>query len=679
MANSIIKKYRPKFLSFSLALRLALLAPLFLMTLGFSSRPALALEDSGYSYADMSLKELMSLQVFSAASLIPTELSKAPGTAYSFNRGDFDRLGARRLDDLLRQVPGFQLNQYRKRHNTIWARGVLDRYNDKMALFVDGIPVRSVYYGHFATGDNIPLENVETVEILLGPASSLYGANAFGGVISITTRDFGKEEACAISAEGASNNRSKGAVSYRGDAVTAYASHITQKAAYSEDRISFIGSSTTQPLDEDYSWFYMKAKPVEGLTLIADYQQNNIPFLFMAPPQSAFIEERPMILAAKYENGDIGDGRFEFKAHYSADKILEYYTESSIGGTSYREHQDATAAGANASYFRKVGDRHTITFGASWSHNQAEDMGYTLLWHYKKGLLSSPQAGSLLSDPNAGNDDYAAFVQDVWSISDELTLTFGGRYDQYQAFGNHPNYRGALVWAPSPDQVVKVLYGTAIRTPSYREYLKVMEGTDFIPPIPKPEKMTTLEAGYSRQWEKAGFSATVFQNRFENYIKATPTPDGADEYFANSDEIWTMSGAEALLLAHPSDGVQARLWAAYLKTDNGHGSALPYLAQLTAGLDLSYQYIKGHSAGFGLFHNSGRADTNDYPEDNPDSFLLLNFTASGKITGNLGYWLGVDNLLDTKVYDPAAEFDNRYNPQRSRREIWLKLEYSFKH
>ena len=118
-------------------------------------------EDAAFS--DMSLDELMSLEVFSAASRLPTKRSKAPGTVYSFKRNDFARLGVRRLDDLLQFVPGMQLNQYRKRHRSIWSRGLLDRYNDKLILLVDGIQQRHLYYGHFSLGDNFPLEKIEKV------------------------------------------------------------------------------------------------------------------------------------------------------------------------------------------------------------------------------------------------------------------------------------------------------------------------------------------------------------------------------------------------------------------------------------------------------------------------------------------------------------------------------------
>ncbi len=56
-------------------------------------------EPEDHEFSEMSLKELMSLEVFNAATLLPTEQAKAPGSVYSFDTEDFTRLGIRRLDD----------------------------------------------------------------------------------------------------------------------------------------------------------------------------------------------------------------------------------------------------------------------------------------------------------------------------------------------------------------------------------------------------------------------------------------------------------------------------------------------------------------------------------------------------------------------------------------------------
>ena len=640
-------------------------------------------------YADMSLRDLMALEVFTAASLVPTELSKAPGTVYSFDREDFTRLGIRRMDDILQFVPGFQLNQYRKRHRSIWARGALDRYNDKFVLLVDGIQMRHLYYGHFSLGDNFPLEKVEKVEIILGPASSLYGANAFAGIISIKTRDFSDQPQVEATLEAADNARAKGTLLYNSPNIQAFASYLTQDAPFREGRQSFIGGETLQSLDEDYSDLFLKVSPMEGLTLMLDYQRNDTPFLFIPDTQDAFVEGRPLTLSALYESGDLERGRIEAKAYYTRDDAREYEIEQQTRRPAYREYQDATLAGVTLTGFKRLFDDHVFTLGASWQHERAENMDFVRHFRFDLGFIDPPLRGSLLSDPDIRNDDFALFVQDVWDIRPDLTLTLGARYDDYETFGDYTNYRAALVYAPDDRQVWKLLYGTAIRTPSLREYLKVLEdtgfvlegvgfvlgGEKFVPPPLRPEKIKSLELGYLYQWEKANLNLTLFHNEIEDYIHETPTPDGEDEYFANSVAPWRMRGVEALLQYRLSQRLQLRIGGAWLDAEEKDIGDLPYLAEWSGSLNLNYNYSGSHHAGASLIYNSDRPDTNAFPDDDADSFVQVNINGFGEISRDLSYSVGIDNLFDKRVYDPAADFGTQHNTERSEREIWGRLEW----
>ena len=103
---------------------------------------------------------------------------------------------------------------------------------------------------------------------------------------------------------------------------------------------------------------------------------------------------------------------------------------------------------------------------------------------------------------------------------------------------------------------------------------------------------------------------------------------------------------------------------------------LPYLASWNGSLGLDYQYRTNHSVGMSLFYNSSRSDTNAYPADDPGAFVLTNLFASGRISHALNYRLGIDNLFDKKVYDPAADFGGQYNTEKSEREIWAQLQWS---
>lgn len=625
-------------------------------------------------FATMSLNELVELDIFTSASLLPTQISKAPGSVYSFQRSDFSSFGIRRLDDLLAFIPGLQLNQYRKRHRSIWARGLLDRYNDKMVLMIDGVRMRHLYYGHFSLGDNLPLELVDKVEIILGPASSLYGANAFGGIISITTRDFSEQAQTELTAELGDNARIKGSALYNTPDLQIFASALDQDAPFRNTRKSFIGGDVLQPLDEEFKTLYIKTKPIEELTLNLSYNKNETPFLNIPTTQDAFVQEEFLSLSASYEQGDIDTGRIESKIYYQNDQAREYEVEQVTRSLGYEEYQNATMAGASITGLQRYND-HTLALGASWQYEKAERTDFERFFHFIDGFLSPTRTGNLLNEPGISNNDWALFAQDVWQITPDLGLTFGGRYDNFDSFGGYFNYRAAAVYTPDERNTWKAQYGTAIRTPTFREYLKVLEGTSFVPPKVDAEEIKSLELGYLYQWDQANININLFHNELDNYIREVPTPDMADEYFANSSDSTTMSGMDLVLTTQPTDKLNLRFGLAYLQSDSATGE-LPYLTDWSANLKIDYSYHQNHKMGLSLLHSNSRVDTNSYTDDNADAFVITSLFASGQFSPKLTYQAGIDNLFDEQIYDPAADFGSQHNNERSEREIWLRLQWN---
>jgi len=626
-------------------------------------------------FADMPLQDLVSLDVFSSASLLPTQISRAPGTVYSFHRSQFNRFGVRRLEDLLQFVPGFQLNQYRKRHRALWARGLLQHYNSKLVLMVDGVRRQHLYYGHFSLGDNFPLEMVEKVEIILGPATSLYGANAFGGMISVTTRDFADQPKLELSLNAGDNQRSKTTAFYNSDGWQAFGSYLTQDAPFSEDRKSFIGLDVLQPLDEQYQTLSLKARPLPGLTLKLNYSESETPFLFIPTSQDAFVDKSNLSIALSYEVGDLDSGKFEIRTYYQRDKTREYEKEQLTRALGYEEFQNANLGGVSVTGFKRW-QVHTLAAGVTWNREKAENTRYERRFHWRDGFLDPVETGYLLADPELENNDYAFFLQDVWDINPQWSLTLGGRFDQFDQFDEYFNYRAALVHTPDTRQTWKLLYGTAIRTPTLREYLKVLEGTSFKPPVPDAERMKTLELGYQYQWEKADLSLNLFQNNMEDFIREMPTPDEEDEYYANSEGTLRLHGAEMLLNASPLQNLQVRFGLAYLNSEGTELGRMPYLASWSTSLNLNYNYHSKHSIGLSLVHNDSRSDTNSFADDDADSFVVANLHGSGEISKTLSYTFGIDNLFNSQVYDPAADFGWQYNPERNEREIWMRLQWT---
>ena len=659
------------------------LAAMLLMLVSPSVFSDVSAETKDETFSDMSLDELMTLDVFSAASRLPTKHSQAAGTVYSFERKDFARMGVRRVDDLFQFVPGMQMNQYRKRHLAIWSRGLLDRYNDKLILMVDGVQLRHLYYGHFSLGDNFPLEKIEKVEIIQGPASSLYGANAFGGIISITTRKFAAEGDSEIELTGEVGNNKRKKITGLASAskIQIFGSHLDQDAPFREERKSFIGGDTLQPLDEDYSNLFIKGTPTEGLTLSLDYYENDTPFLFIPDTQDAFIEEKMLTLSARHEIGDLEKGKLETTAYYTDDRATEFEIDQDTRDLGYHENQDSIMAGVTITGFKRLFEKHVFALGVSWQHEQARDMDFVRT--YSRGNPIPPESGSLLSDPDISNNNYAVFVQDVWQLNRKTDITLGARYDEFEQFGSHINFRGALVYSPDVQQTWKLLYGTAIRTPSFREYLKVLEGTDFVAPVPDPEQIRSLELAYLHQWQRANISITLYHNEVEDFIHEVPTPStpsdpagGADEYFANSEDTLNMNGIDALLNYSLDEDLLLRLNASYLDAESISAGKTPYLASWTAGFNLSYAYSKNHNLGFSVVYNNDRPDTNAFPDDDPGAFTAVNVFGSGQIIPQLSYGYGIDNLFDELIFDPAADFGGQHNTERSVREFWIRLQWS---
>jgi outer membrane receptor for ferrienterochelin and colicin len=626
-------------------------------------------------FADLSLDELMSVDIATSPTFIPTRPQQAPGSVYTFDRLDFERLGVRRIEQLFRFIPGFQLNQYRKRHTSIWSRGIIDRENSKMVVVVDGIPRRRPYYGQFVLGEQTSLARVEKVEVILGPASSLYGANAFGGIISITSRKTSNAGERQLVVEGGDNQRLAGSLWFGGEETQLFARHLAQQAPYAADRNSFIGIAASQPLEESYTNLYLNHSLGEALSLSLDLYRNDYPFLFIPPTQDAFIRERSLSAALNWASGKPASGRTEAALYYNRDRSREGETEKVSRKPGYEEMQHGDLFGGYLRHLRGFDD-HVLLIGAEWQREDGVDFSYTRWFHYADGFLDPPERGYLIDDPRFSTENYALYLQDVWHLSDDLTLTLGARQDRFDDFGNHFNYRAAAVYTPSRSESWKLLYGTAIRTPSYREYMKKLE-SDFTPPPLEAEQITSLEGAYLREINGVNLGVTLFYNSLENFIRETPTPDSADEYFANSDGKWTMQGVELLAEYHHSRNLYLHATLSYLKAHWDRAGTPPYLARYNASLALDYTPNGVHHLGLSASHTGRRDDDNDYSDDDSDGYWLVNLHAHGPITPALRYQIGIDNLFDREIFDPAADFGGKYNNENRRREIWAQLSWQF--
>src|SRR5450432_1478427 len=142
-----------------------------------------ALELSG-----LSLESLMNINVISATGY-KQKISEAPSTMNVITAKQIEERGYEQLEDALRDIPGIDfihINGYAP--TLIYFRGMYGAENLRALLMIDGIAENNIVGSNDMAGPAYSLHNVERIEIIWGPASALYGANAFGGVINIITK-----------------------------------------------------------------------------------------------------------------------------------------------------------------------------------------------------------------------------------------------------------------------------------------------------------------------------------------------------------------------------------------------------------------------------------------------------------------------------------------------------------
>jgi outer membrane receptor protein involved in Fe transport len=136
-------------------------------------------------FEQLSLDALLSPTITTATKSVRT-LEQTPSIVTVFGREDIERLGARQLIDLLRYVPGFyEVGSQLERNVAI--RGIHASSPYHFVVLLDGLPMNDFLFSS-SSPDSFSLEMAERVEIIRGPGSAIYGANALMGVVNIITQ-----------------------------------------------------------------------------------------------------------------------------------------------------------------------------------------------------------------------------------------------------------------------------------------------------------------------------------------------------------------------------------------------------------------------------------------------------------------------------------------------------------
>lgn len=493
------------------------LLPLFVILNAFF----LQAQDSEDKLRELSLEELLNVPVVTATKQEQSSLD-APATVYVFTEQQIRNRGYNSIEDLLEDVPEVEIQRESNHEtwNNVTMRGVSG--NEKFILLVDGIRVSAPTGDHHLVGTNYPLANAKRVEVILGPASALYGVDAFSGIIQIITKT------------GAEIQKQKVAGSY-GRFKTTDDSFVLGSKFH-----DVVGVSLTGQLYHSAGPFFPSFYPTEYAWYTDQYSKNGqvrvSPF---APPNVVLtVPIRPWetptdshFVHARLNAGDFEFGYLRnFESHstsvsvrpeftiYSADakwqttldSVYAKYTLTSsdrkwnlqstlsrgtqtIGTESkflntYSSYQDAFKYGYGKdlkieeqfSWFFKPGN--TLTAGFTFDDQDALPKSSDLPFAFDPHRAADSQGlyylGTNIKDVH-GNDltiyqdffyvqyqNVGSYLQYQGRLLPKLELTLGTRYDNNTRYGDSVNPRVGLVYTPVSKMKVKFLYGTSFLAPS---------------------------------------------------------------------------------------------------------------------------------------------------------------------------------------------------------------------
>jgi iron complex outermembrane receptor protein len=441
---------------------------------------------------ELSLEALFNTDI-SIASKSLMKQSEAPSIVTVITRPMIQALGSRSVAEALRDVPGFFLVDDGVTSN-IAVRGVNagpNSWSRIIKVMVDGHPVTDYSTGGTFLGPElIPIEVVESIEIIRGAGSALYGANAFLGVINIVTRK-PKEKGAYLEA-GAEAGSTHGNLGGSGHALGSVTvgdnplSYLLVSARHDQlDRSGlrvpssspslqdFAGASSQGDLSRPTSVFVKGVFDLGGLgSLATQYQVQRLDAMAEFSDLSILSHDNRIarsnnILGVDHTLSYLKDALVvHTSGTYTDTQDLPSQTLDS-GDTLYtyrRERANRTyQVGTEVSYRYK---RHSALLGVDYM--STSDSGDTLYQVVRPAANVQNAGNQILFSPGHPLDvgNAGVFGQIILRPHRKVGITAGMRYDWNDRFGNSFNPRFALVVQPLPSIYLKGLYGTSFVPPT---------------------------------------------------------------------------------------------------------------------------------------------------------------------------------------------------------------------
>jgi iron complex outermembrane recepter protein len=489
---------------------------------------------SSRDISELPLEDLLKLRVTSAANK-EQSLSKVGAALYVITREDIASSGANNIPDLLRLVPGVEVAQINSNQWAISIRGFNSFYSNKVLALIDG---RALYQPSFSTVlwdmQDVPLEDIERIEVIRGPGGTIWGANAVNGVINIITRRARDTQGGLMSA---------GAGSWRaGDGLMQYGGKIDSEGTYRAFAkyidVNSSGFPGQRASDGWHSWAAgfrsdWDLSPKDSLSVQADIR-NTIEggtalATFSQPEPSQSVINSPI--------------------RNIADDVMGTWRHTLEGGSEttlrvYYDHIDRHGEAGT--------DIINDTVDADFEHHLAVGARNDVVWgvdvRVHRDEIHADDNHSLQVVPEHATVPFGSgFFQDEIRLANSLFLTLGSKLEHNDYTGWEYEPSAQLVWTPTDRQTLWTSASKAIRQPNRADFgtrlnvtvtpfdgmlaLVTLSGSRNV----KAEQLCDYEAGYRTQiHRRLSLDLATFLSYYHDLETAEP---GTPYLVANPDAV----------------------------------------------------------------------------------------------------------------------------------------------
>ncbi len=506
------------------------------------------------------------------------KITMAPASVTVLTREDIKSVGLS-LSDILRTVPGMDVSYINPGYTIFNERGYGTEENNLMLVLVNGRVLNNTFYGPpFIESLPIPFDDIERIEIIRGASSSLYGADAVTGIISITTRQPKASPTFTISGIGGLSSEQPQKF------FSAFDTYVeAQGQTGTTGFLSAIGYKTAPDFENPghnsalvpKAWFYVTHDFSNDLnaSLEAGYDKPQFVLYTLLQNLWTYAQETYIKPHIEYKNLKIDAYWFGFNVNVPL-FITPYGTTldligQNLSGTTNTYNIDVqynlpeipynkVIVGLNSNY-------NTYTFPALQSSYNGIDLTKEFL--------------------------YGGFIHDEVGPFYDFLLTLDARYDHYSVTPAGLSYRGNLSYAITSGQTLRVSYGNAFRKPIYVESQFIPKvSSSFIPiqgtlignPNLKNETMRTTEFGYVGEWGKhVRTELTAYYEELSDLIYFYTSLSSTSQFqFLNTGRRYVSHGGDVSVEYEPIKSIKTFANYSYLnRQDNLTGTVADYTTQ----------------------------------------------------------------------------------------------------